>query len=57
MNEGTQNTNPGILNVQHDDYSTSSFYSVKVTGGENEAKVGGGSPIMGSDGTIDYFTN
>ena len=36
MNNGTQNTNPGILNVQYEDYSTSSFYRVKVTGGDNE---------------------
>ena len=28
--------NPGFLNVQHEDYSSASFYSAKVTGGENE---------------------
>ena len=39
MYQGTQNiTNSGssILNVQHEDYSSASFYRVKVTGGNNE---------------------
>ena len=36
---GTQNTNPGILNVRYEDYSSASFYRVKVTGGENQIKV------------------
>ena len=41
MNKGTQNTNPGFLNVQYEDYSSASFYSVNVTGGENEIIVRG----------------
>ena len=36
MYEGTQNEQPGFLNVQAEDYSTASFYRVKVTGGDNE---------------------
>jgi hypothetical protein len=36
MYAGAQNTNPGILPVKEEDYSTASFYSVKVTGGENQ---------------------
>ena len=39
MTEGTQNHNPGFLNVQYEDYSTASFYRVKVTGGENQITV------------------
>ena len=41
MIQGTQNTNPGFLNVRYEDYSTSSFYRVKVTGGENQIIVKG----------------
>ena len=41
MSNGTQNTNPGFLNVQHEDYSSASFYRVKVTGGENQIYVKG----------------
>ena len=41
MTEGTQNTNPGFLNVRHEDYSSASFYRVKVTGGENQIYVKG----------------
>ena len=36
MIDGTQNTDPGFLNVHQEDYATSSFYRVKVTGGDNE---------------------
>ena len=54
MYEGTQNIDPGILPVHQEDYGTASFYSVKVTGGENEAIVKGGSPVIGSDGSITY---
>jgi len=55
MIEGTQNTNPGQLNVQHEDYSTASFYRVKVTGGENQIYVKGTSnPTKGSDDKIIY---
>ena len=39
MWEGTQNENPGYLSVAHEDYATASFYSVEVTGGENEIIV------------------
>ena len=41
MVNGTQNEKPGILNVQAEDYSSASFYRVKVTGGETSAYVGG----------------
>ena len=44
MYEGAQNiTNSGssFLNVQHEDYSSASFYRVKVTGGENQIYVKG----------------
>jgi hypothetical protein len=41
MVNGAQNTNPGFLNVQHEDYSSASFYRVKVTGGENSIYVKG----------------
>ena len=39
MINGTQNEDPGFLNVQYEDYSTASFYRVKVTGGENQITV------------------
>jgi hypothetical protein len=54
MINGTQNTNPGQLNVQYEDYSTASFYSVLVTGGENQIKVGSGNPTKGSNNKIIY---
>ena len=54
MIEGTQNTNPGTLNVRYEDYSSASFYRVKVTGGENQIKVGSGNPTKGSDNKIIY---
>jgi len=55
MNQGTQNTNPGTLNVREEDYSTASFYSVKVTGGENQIYVkGSNNPSKGGDGKILY---
>jgi hypothetical protein len=41
MIDGAQNTNPGFLNVQHEDYSSASFYRVKVTGGENQIYIKG----------------
>jgi len=47
MNNGTQNENPGQLNVQYEDYATSSFYSVTVTGGENQIRVNSGNPQRG----------
>jgi len=54
MIEGTQNTNPGILNVQYEDYSTASFYRVKVTGGENQIKVQTGPSGLDSRNKIIY---
>ena len=54
MTEGTQNTNPGFLNVRHEDYSSASFYRVKVTGGENQLIVKGGSGDIGGDDKIIY---
>ena len=52
MIEGTQNENPGRLNVRYEDYSTASFYRVKVTGGENQIFVNTGNPSIGSDNKI-----
>ena len=49
MYKGTQNTNPGFLNVNHEDYSSASFYRVKVTGGENQLKVGSGKSTINPD--------
>ena len=54
MVEGTQNINPGFLTVRYEDYSTSSFYRVKVTGGENQIRVTSGNPSIGSDDNIIY---
>ena len=58
MYEGTQNiTNTGskFLNVQHEDYSSASFYRVKVTGGENSIYVKGTSnPTKDGDDKIIY---
>ena len=55
MIEGTQNTNPGLLDVRYEDYSTASFYRVKVTGGENSIRVKGNSnPSIDSDDRIIY---
>ena len=54
MINGAQNINPGILNVQYEDYSSASFYRVKVTGGENELRVGSGNPTIDSSNKIIY---
>ena len=55
MYSGTQNTNPGILNVQnYEDYGTASFYRVIVTGGENEIIIKDDKPTLGSDDKIIY---
>ena len=54
MNNGTKNTNPGLLNVQAEDYSTASFYRVKVTGGENQIYVRSGNPTTDNDDRIIY---
>mgnify|MGYP003110939783 CR=1 FL=1 len=40
MHRGTQNTNPGILNGQEwEDFSTASFYTIKVTNTDNILRV------------------
>ena len=57
MYQGTQNprsgsTDAGQLNVQYEDYSTASFYSVTVTGGENTLRVNSGKPSKGDDKII-----
>jgi len=54
MYDGFQNTDPGILNVKQEDYATSSFYRVKVTGGENKIIVRQGQPKLDSDDKIIY---
>jgi len=55
MIDGAQNINPGFLKVQHEDYSSASFYRVKVTGGESSLVVGGtGLPSLDSDNKIIY---
>jgi len=57
MIDGAQNTNPGFLNVRYEDYSSASFYRVKVTGGENQIRVQSGNPGLGSDDKIIYDDN
>jgi hypothetical protein len=55
MVNGAQNTNPGFLNVQHEDYSSASFYRVKVTGGENSIYVKGeNNPTISGEDKIIY---
>ena len=54
MYSGSKNTNPGILNVRYEDYSTASFYRVKVTGGENQIRVQSGVGTPSGDGKIIY---
>jgi len=58
MYQGTQNiTNSGSarLPIQREDYSSASFYSVDVTGGENEIYIRGNSnPTKGSGNKIIY---
>ena len=54
MIKGTQNIDPGFLNVQYEDYSSASFYRVKVTGGENQIIVRGGESSLDSDDIITY---
>ena len=54
MIQGTQNINPGFLNVRYEDYSTSSFYRVKVTGGENQIIIKGGDSELDSNDRIIY---
>jgi len=58
MYEGTQNTNPGhqqLVGSEYEDLSTASFYSVTLTGGENEIRVVSGKRgDKGKDGKIIY---
>ena len=46
--------NSRIFNGNREDYSSASFYRVKVTGGENQLIVRSGRSIKDSDGRIIY---
>ena len=53
MYAGSQNTNPGFLNLlEHVDYATSSFYSIIVRDGEEQAYVGNKVPSIGPNNQI-----
>jgi hypothetical protein len=53
IKQGTQNTDPGFHSGKQEDYSTSSFYRVKVTGGETQAYAGTATlPTLDSDDKI-----
>ena len=60
MYKGTQYTSKGFFpktstEDKDVDHSTSSFYSVTVTGGERQIIVKeGGAPTLGTDGKITY---
>ena len=55
MYEGSSNTNPGTLPIRgYEDYGTSSFYRVKVTGGSNEIRVVSGKGSVDKDDNIIY---
>ena len=54
MIEGTKNTDPGFLSVRYEDYSTASFYRVKVTGGENQIIVKSGDTGLDDEDRIIY---
>jgi len=54
MRKGTQNIGPGILPVGQEDYATASFYRVKLTGGESQAYIRGGTTNLDSDDNIIY---
>jgi len=55
MYQGSKNISPGFLNTTHEDYSTASFYRVKVTGGETQIYVKGtGNPTVDNDDNITY---
>ena len=55
MYQGTQNTDPGFMNISdYTDLATSSFYRVKVTGGENQIIVKSGQPTKDNDDKIIY---
>ena len=57
MYSGSKNTNPGFLNVRYEDYSSASFYRVKVTGGQNQIIVQSGTPGLAADDKIIYDDN
>ena len=57
MYKGAQNPSSGsksagFLNVQQEDYSSASFYRVKVTGGETSLKVQSGKGSLDNDDRI-----
>ena len=56
MYKGTQNNTPGFSpSEKYEDYSSASFYRVKVTGGENQIIVkGDGTSTVDSDDNIIY---
>ena len=54
MYKGAQNTNPGLLPIQREDYSTASFYRAKVTGGENQLIIRTKKPTLGPNNKIMY---
>ena len=55
MYQGTSNTEPKQLNVKnYEDYSSASFYRVKVTGGENQLTVKTPNTKIDNDDNIIY---
>jgi hypothetical protein len=54
MYMGSQNTNPGFLQVKQEDYSSASFYRAKVTGGENEIVIRKGKGNIDDNDRIIY---
>ena len=59
MYKGAQNPSSGsksagFLNVQQEDYSSASFYRVKVTGGENEIRIVSGNPKIDNSDNVKY---
>jgi hypothetical protein len=55
MYKGTQNTNPGFqqpANAEYEDYSSASFYRVKVTGGEQSIIIKGTGRGIDEEGSI-----
>ena len=54
MYKGSINSQPGFLQVKYEDYSTSSFYRVKVTGGETSLRVQSGKGNIDNDNKIIY---
>ena len=57
MYNGTQNINPGFqqpANAQYEDYSSASFYRVKVTGGERQIIVKEGKTSIDNNDKLRY---